>query len=69
MTRRIKIMILKKLICFIVRLKFQKRSTLKFVSRTIPHSGGYNMFPKLALGVIPVMCQRCKMQRMDEGVL
>jgi membrane fusion protein (multidrug efflux system) len=27
-------MILKKLICFIVRLKFQKRSTLKFVSRS-----------------------------------
>jgi len=25
---------------FIVRLKFQKRSELKFVSRTIPHSGG-----------------------------
>ncbi|MBN1365981.1 MAG: NRDE family protein [Syntrophaceae bacterium] len=25
---------------FVVRLKFQKRSTLKFVSRTIPHSGG-----------------------------
>ncbi len=27
---------------FIVRLKFQKRSALKFVSRTIPQSGGYN---------------------------
>ncbi len=25
---------------FIVRLKFQKRSVLKFVSRTIPRSGG-----------------------------
>ena len=47
---------------FIVRLKFQKRSVLKFVSRTIPHSGGYNtpqlaaeLFPKLALGFIPVI--------------
>jgi len=38
----------------IVRLKFQKRRALKFVSRTIPHSGGYNT-PKLALGSIPVM--------------
>ena len=27
---------------FIVRLKFQKRSELKFVSRTIPQSGGFN---------------------------
>jgi long-subunit fatty acid transport protein len=47
---------------FIVRLKFQKRSALKFISRTIPHSGGYNttqlaaeFFPKLALAVIPVI--------------
>jgi len=47
---------------FIVRLKFQKRSVLKFVSRTIPHSGGCNtpqlaaeLFPKLALGFIPVI--------------
>ena len=47
---------------FIVRLKFQKRSTLKFVSRTIPHSGGYNtqqcvakLFPKLVLKFIPVI--------------
>ena len=47
---------------FIVRLKFQKRSELKFVSRTIPQSGGYNtpqlaaeLFPKLALGFIPVI--------------
>jgi hypothetical protein len=47
----------------IVRLKFQKRSALKFVSRPIPHSGGYNtpqlaaeLFPKLALGFIPVIC-------------
>ena len=39
---------------YIVRLKFQKRSTLKFASRTIPHSGGYNT-PKLALGFIPVI--------------
>ena len=49
---------------FIVRLKFQKRSALKFVSRTIPPSGGYNtpqlaaeLFPKLALGFIPVIVQ------------
>ena len=47
---------------FIMRLKFQKRSTLKFVSRTIPHSGGYNtqqcvakLFPKLVLKFIPVI--------------
>jgi iron complex transport system substrate-binding protein len=46
----------------IVRLKFQKQSVLKFVSRTIPHSGGYNtpqlaakLFPKLALVFIPVI--------------
>ncbi len=53
---------------FVVRLKFQKwnpahagRSTLKFVSQAIPHSGGYNTpqqvrkpFAKLALGFIPV---------------
>jgi hypothetical protein len=46
----------------IVRLKFQKQSVLKFVSRTIPHSGGYNtpqlaaeLFPKLALGFMPVI--------------
>jgi hypothetical protein len=46
----------------IVRLKFQKRSELKFISRTIPQSGGYNtpqlaavLFPKLALGFIPVI--------------
>ena len=38
----------------IVRLKFQKRSELKFVSRTIPQSGGYNT-PKLALGFIRVI--------------
>ena len=46
---------------FIVRLKFQKRSVLKFVSRTIPHSGGYHtqlaaeLFPTLVLGFIPVI--------------
>jgi len=34
---------------FIVRLKFQKRSELKFVSRTIPQSGGYETL-MLALG-------------------
>ena len=39
---------------FIVRLKFQKRSIFKFVSRTIPHSGGYNP-PQLTLGFIPVI--------------
>ena len=45
-----------------MRLKFQKRSALKFVSRTIPHSGGYNtpqlaaeLFSKLALGFMPVV--------------
>jgi membrane-bound lytic murein transglycosylase B len=52
----------------IVRLKFQKQSVLKFVSRTIPHSGGYKtpqlaaeLFPKLALGFIPVIlsCLLC----------
>jgi len=55
-------MIDKKVYLFIVRLKFQKRSELKFVSRTIPHSGGYNssqlaaeLFPKLALRFIPVV--------------
>jgi membrane fusion protein (multidrug efflux system) len=47
-------MILKKLICFIVRLKFQKRSTLKFVSRTIPHSGGCDV-SRLAVGFIPAI--------------
>ena len=45
---------LKKLIRFIVRLKFQKRSTLKFVSRTIPHSGGDDI-PRLAVGFIPAI--------------
>ena len=47
---------------FIVRFKFQKQSILKFVSRTIPHSGGYNtprptaeFLTKLALGFIPVI--------------
>jgi len=39
---------------FILRLKFQKRSALKFVSRTIPHSGGCKT-PQLALGFIPVI--------------
>ncbi len=47
---------------FTVRLKFQKRSVLKFVSRTIPRSGGFNtlqfaaeLFPKLVLKFIPVI--------------
>lgn len=45
----------KKIICTIlVRFKFQKRSALKFVNRTIPHSGGYNT-PQLALRFIPVI--------------
>ncbi|PKN37549.1 MAG: hypothetical protein CVU62_07390 [Deltaproteobacteria bacterium HGW-Deltaproteobacteria-2] len=39
---------------FVARLKFQKRSALKFVSRTIPHSGGYDT-PNLTWGVIPVI--------------
>jgi hypothetical protein len=39
----------------IVRLKFQKRSVLKFVSRTIPHSGGYNT-PQLAAELGPRAC-------------
>jgi hypothetical protein len=34
---------------FVVRLKFQKRSELKFVSRTIPQSGGCNT-TQLAVG-------------------
>jgi hypothetical protein len=34
---------------FIVRLKFQKRSELKFASRTIPQSRGHNT-PQFALG-------------------
>ena len=38
----------------VVRLKFQKQSVWKFVSRTILHSGGYNT-PQLALGFIPVI--------------
>jgi RND family efflux transporter MFP subunit len=50
-------MILEKLIRFIVRLKFQKRSTLKFVSRTIPHSGGYDI-PRLAVGFIPAIIKK-----------
>ena len=41
---------------FIVRLKFQKRNELKFVSRTTPHSGGYNT-PQPALGFIPVIAR------------
>ena len=47
---------------FIVRLKFQKQSALKFISRTIPHSGGYNtrkhpvkFFPKIVFKFIPVI--------------
>jgi tetratricopeptide (TPR) repeat protein len=39
---------------FIVRLKFQKQSALKFVSQTIPHSGGYKT-PWPVLGFIPVI--------------
>ena len=48
---------------FVVRLKFQKRSTLKFVSRTIPlqaegiipRLSGWNFGPGLALRFIPMM--------------
>jgi len=39
---------------FVARLKFQKRSALKFVSRTIPRSGGYNT-PNITWGVMPVI--------------
>jgi tRNA1(Val) A37 N6-methylase TrmN6 len=46
----------------VVRFKFQKQSALKFVDRTILHKHGYNtpqlaaeLFPKLALGFIPVI--------------
>ena len=53
---------IKKYFIFIVKLKFQKRSALKFVSRTIHHSGGYNtqqraakLFPQLFLKFIPVI--------------
>ena len=52
----------KKVLSFIVRLKFQKRSELKFVSRTIPQSGGYNTPSQgwkygscFSLGFIPVI--------------
>jgi len=41
-------------ILFFVRLKFQKRSALKFLSRTIPQSGGYNT-PKLTWAFITVV--------------
>jgi hypothetical protein len=45
---------------FIVRLKFRKRSALKFVSRTIPHSGGYNTPPLGAeLGSSPDINRDC----------
>jgi lipopolysaccharide export system protein LptA len=47
-------MVNKKAYSFIVRLKFQKRSELKFVSRTIPHSGGHNI-SQLALEFISVV--------------
>ena len=50
------------LMAFVVRLKFQKRSEWKFVSRIIPQSGGYNtpqlaatLFPKLFLGFITMI--------------
>ena len=46
----------------VMRLKLQKRSALKFVSRIILHKQGIiprsllrNMFPKLALGFIAVI--------------
>jgi len=40
---------------FIVRLKFQKQSVLKFVSRTIPRSGGSNT-PQLAAEPVSKAC-------------
>jgi hypothetical protein len=43
-----------KITLMIVRLKFQKQSALKFVSRTIPYSGGYDT-RQLTLGFIPVV--------------
>jgi hypothetical protein len=43
------------LILFIVRLKFQKRSELKFVSRTIPQSGGCNT-PQRAFEFVSKAC-------------
>ena len=42
-----------------MRLKIQKRSVLKFVSRTIPHSGGYNN-TQLTSGFIPVISREGK---------
>jgi hypothetical protein len=52
---------------FVVRLKFQKRSALKFVSRTIPRSGGYNT-PKLALGFIPAIVSNDRNNRVKFAV-
>jgi membrane fusion protein (multidrug efflux system) len=66
--RRRNIMNLKKLTRFIVRLKLQKRSTLKFVSRTIPHSGGYDM-PRLAVGFIPAIIKNTSGHRMAKLLL
>ena len=63
------------LMAFVVRLKFQKRSALKFVSRTIPHSGGYNtpqlaetIFPKLVLGFIPMILLLAGCVNMPENI-
>ncbi|PKN39224.1 MAG: hypothetical protein CVU62_03240 [Deltaproteobacteria bacterium HGW-Deltaproteobacteria-2] len=46
----------------LLKLKFRKRSELKFVGRIIPYKRGLihrnelaNLFPKLALGFIPVI--------------
>jgi hypothetical protein len=40
----------------LMRLKFQKHSELKFVSRIIPRSGGEKS--RKAEGIIPVVSQR-----------
>jgi hypothetical protein len=44
-----------------MRLKLQKQSALKFVSRIIPYEQGYNS-PQLALGFIPVVKEKIKKQ-------
>jgi len=53
-------------------LKLQKRSELKFVSRTILHKQGIiprillrNLFPKLDLGFIPLIAQRGQFHAYD----
>jgi hypothetical protein len=48
---------------FIVRLKFQKRSELKFVSRTIPQSGGFHTRDLFFLAVL----RRCRQYSKTPG--